>query len=197
MPGKPTKDTAKRILELLGRDEIEDGVVHDISLFGRKGIEFLMDAAVGKVLRASTYQRTNAIYALGRLKEERAIKNLAALLKGSNERMRVYAVLALGRIGNGEARKALVKVLSARSASLAERSYAIESLGKTGQEKEAQALEKFVKRTDFPLFEDKAEAALREIRSRLPQKPVDATNSLTEGLQIQKQKRRRPKRKRR
>ena len=98
------------------------------------------------------------------VKKENAVGGLADLLKEKDAGLRVYAVRALGRIGSVEARHALRQVLEARAATLAEMSYALQSLGSIGRAEDLPAIEAFAKRTKIRLLVDKAGAAMSLIR---------------------------------
>ncbi len=174
-PKKQPKHLEALILMLLDRVEIDDGTVHDVSLLGQDGIRFLFEVALGKVKEATLYQRGNAVFVLGLLKQEKAIEILISLLREENEKFRLLTLSALGRIGGDRARKALRDQLEWGQASLAERSYAIEFLGQIGNKEDIDLLEKLAKQKDVGLLAEKARGAvfdiLRRNRPSSPGKP--------------------------
>lgn len=74
--------------------------------------------------------RKSAIYALGRLKDPRAVAPLIDLLSDPNPHLRTRAVEALGEIGRNEAYEPILKLVSDKNNFV--RQKAIESLGRLG-----------------------------------------------------------------
>lgn len=153
-----------RLLTILNREEVEESVADQVSLLGEAASDFVLGVAQGKIKGVSPYQRRNAVFLLGLLKKENAVGGLANVLKEKDAGLRVYAVRALGRVGSLEARHALRQVLEARAATLAEMSYALQSLSSIGGAEDLPAIEAFAKRTTVPLLVDNAGAAISSIR---------------------------------
>jgi hypothetical protein len=118
-------------------------VLHDIT---PRPARFSFSWVAQKVKEATPYQRGNAIFVLGVLKQENAVEILVSLLREKSEGRRLLVLSALRRIGGDRARKALHDQLAWGEASLAERSYAVEFLGQIGMKEDADLLEKLARR---------------------------------------------------
>lgn len=163
-----TQSLTHKILELLDNIELTDTIINDLHILDNVVYETIIMIAKGEIIEANQYQRGNAIYVLGRLKNKQAEDILIDILMQSNdERLRILSIQALGKLATQKSAQALANVLYKESSSLVEIAFAIQILGNIGENNELQRLEQFQVKNNSPLFQYKAHAAIVSIKERI------------------------------
>jgi hypothetical protein len=95
----------QQLLQQLGKDHISVETINYLVAAGGKSrvLPILGKIAVGEVEGTSCYERSNAIYILGMMKDPAAVPWLTALLGHTDVDLQILAVRALGRIGGEQA----------------------------------------------------------------------------------------------
>ena len=104
--------------------------------------------------------RRNAIYALGQIRDARALDPIIGCLEDSQLDTRIAAVYALGNFASKKSFDALMNMLQA---SKAERWLVIRMLGRTGDSKALESLREIVKKDADEKVRQAAEEAIKEI----------------------------------
>jgi hypothetical protein len=104
-PQWPTDDMERQLLQQLGKDHISVDTINYLVAAGgkRRVLPILGQIALGEVEGAGCYERSNAIYVLGMMKDPAAVPWLTTLLTHSDVDLQILAVRALGRIGGEQA----------------------------------------------------------------------------------------------
>jgi hypothetical protein len=95
----------QQLLQQLGKDHISVETINYLIAAGGKNrvLPILGKIAVGEIEGTSCYERSNAIYVLGMMKDAAAVPWLTALLGHADVDTQILAVRALGRIGGEQA----------------------------------------------------------------------------------------------
>ncbi|NQT83782.1 HEAT repeat domain-containing protein [bacterium] len=104
--------------------------------------------------------RRNAIYALGQIRDARALDPIIACLEDSQLHTRIAALYALG---NFDSKKSYNALMSMVQAGQAERWLAVRMLGRTGDRKALQSLREIAKKDADEKVREAAEEAIKEI----------------------------------
>lgn len=130
MKSQNTNSDRDQVLQSLRAAEINDFVLG--RLLPIKDLDnILADIAEGTI-KASTYQRRNAIHVLGRLGDAKSIPHLLRAFNKCKAHLRVHILAALGRIGPDKEAQALLKdIVRDEKAEPAEIAYALQALSKS------------------------------------------------------------------
>ncbi len=100
-----TDEMEQQLLQQLGKDHMSVDTIKYLVAAGGKSrvLPLLGQIALGELDGTTCYQRSNAIYVLGMVKDPAAVPYLTALLGHTDVDLQILAVRALGRIGGDQA----------------------------------------------------------------------------------------------
>lgn len=104
-PQWPSDEMEQQLLQQLGKDHISVDTINYLIAAGgkRRVLPILGKIAQGEVEGTECYERSNAIYVLGMMKDPAAVPWLTPLLVNPDVNLQILAVRALGRIGGEQA----------------------------------------------------------------------------------------------
>jgi hypothetical protein len=104
-PRWPADELEQQLRQQLGKDHISVETIRYLSAAGGKNrvLPLLGRIAVGEVAGTTCYERSNAIYVLGMMKDPAAVPWLTTVLGEPDVDLQILAVRALGRIGGDQA----------------------------------------------------------------------------------------------
>ncbi|VVC76400.1 hypothetical protein AQUSIP_17120 [Aquicella siphonis] len=163
----PQQALRHKVLEILDHTEISATDAADMSLLGEEGGRILMEIANG-TLQTSRYQRGNAVYLLGLLKNDRHEHCLLSVLtKSEEDRLKILAIRALGKTATRNAAQALAHLIKSGKSTLPQVQSAIATLGDIGGAEELKLLENYHTGHIDPLIRCSIESAMISIRQRI------------------------------
>ena len=157
----------RSVLAILSRTEIDDATEEAVRAMGETAIRILVRVASGDAPGADAYQRGNAIFLLGRLGVSQAAGDLDKILERESERrIRLSAVMALGRLGGAASRKTLLRIVQEPKRDRGEQVIALRVLVEIGEPDDADALRKLQLDASHPPLEVTRQNALAAIDAR-------------------------------
>ena len=157
----------RNVLAILSRTEIDDATEEAVRGMGEEAIRLLLRVASGDATGADAYQRGNAIFLIGRLGIPQAAGDLDKILeRESGRRIRLSALMALGRLGGAASRKTLLRIVQAPKRDRGERVVALRALAEIGERDDADALRTLQLDASHPTLEVIRQNALAAIDAR-------------------------------
>jgi len=138
------------LLNILNRIEIEESIVEEMKGREKEILSLLRKWVASKTPPLTPHEFGKAIYLLGLFRDDSAADALARLIKHKEERIRVYAIRALGRIGSKKTLDTLTSVIGSQSVGLSEKMAALSYLDKIGDERTVKLLQEFLDNEDIP-----------------------------------------------